>query len=91
MVKNQEGNNTFFQYAATVVLNHEQIRKHPERVIKLKHFIREYNGKGIIYPSEKDDWRKFEKNNPTIALNILCEKKKNGILSYLHCKTQFKS
>ena len=27
------------------------------------------------YPSEKDDWTKFEKNNVTIAPNVLYTKK----------------
>ena len=27
------------------------------------------------YPSEKDDWKKFEKNNVTIALNVLHAKR----------------
>ena len=26
---------------------------------------------GINFPSQKDDWKKFEKNNVTIAHNIL--------------------
>ena len=31
--------------------------------------------------SEKDDWKKFGKNNVTIALNVLCAKKnKTNIL-----------
>ena len=29
------------------------------------------------FPSGKDDWKKFEKNNPTIALNILYVKNEN--------------
>ena len=32
--------------------------------------------KKINYPSKIDDWKKSEKNNPTIALNILCNKQK---------------
>ena len=27
------------------------------------------------FPSEKDDWKKFEKNNVTIVLNVLYVKK----------------
>ena len=27
-----------FQYAVTVVLNHEEIGKNPERITKIKHF-----------------------------------------------------
>ena len=34
---------------------------------------------GIDYPSENDDWKKFEKNNRTNALNVLYAKKKNYI------------
>ena len=30
-----------------------------------------YNWEGINYPSKIDDWKKFEKNNSTIAPNIL--------------------
>ena len=32
------------------------------------------------FPSEKDDWKKIENNNPTIALNVLYAKKKRYIL-----------
>ena len=30
---------------------------------------------GINYPSEKEDWKKYEKNNVTIVLKVLCAKK----------------
>ena len=39
--------------------------------IKIKPFINEYNWNGIKYPSKRDDWKTFEKNNPTITFNIL--------------------
>ena len=31
------------------------------------------------FPSEKGDWRRFEKNNVTIALNVLYAKKEKNI------------
>ena len=34
-------------------------------------FINKYNWKGVNYPPVKDDSKKFEKNNVTIAPNIL--------------------
>ena len=34
--------NKCFQYAATVVLNHEEIKKDPQRVTKIKPFIIKY-------------------------------------------------
>ena len=32
-----------FQYAATVVLNHEEIKKDPQRIAKIKSFINKYD------------------------------------------------
>ena len=43
-----------------------------------------------LFLSEKNDWKKIEKNNVTIVLNIFaCEKEKK--LSCLCSKKQFKS
>ena len=63
--------NRCFQYALTVVLNHEQIKKNPQRISKIKLFIDQYNWKEIDSPSHSKDWKKFESNNKSIALNIL--------------------
>ena len=50
-------------------------KKNPQRVTKIKPFINKYNWEGINLPSEEDNWKKFEKNNVTIALNVLHAKK----------------
>ena len=42
-----------------------------------------YNWERINYPSEKDDWKKFEKNNVTIALNVLYAKKEKIYPAYV--------
>ena len=63
--------NKCFQYAVTVALNYEEIRKYSERITNAKSFINKYNQKGIHFPSEKNDWIKCEKNNQKIALNVL--------------------
>ena len=68
--KNTKDNNCF-QYAITVALNHQNINHNPERISKLKPFINNCNWKDIEFPSHSKDWRKFEQNNKTIALNIL--------------------
>ena len=60
-----------FQYALTVALNHEQIKKDPQRITKIKPFTDKYNRKEIDFPLQKKDWNEFEKNNQTIPLNIL--------------------
>ena len=61
----------YFQYAVTVALNHEQIKDHPEIISKIKPFIDKYDWKEIDFPSTGKDWKKFELNNKSIALNIL--------------------
>ena len=45
--------------------------KNPQRISKIKPFIDQYNWKEIDFPSHSKDWKKFEQNNKTIALNIL--------------------
>ena len=38
-------------------------------------FMNKYNREGIVYPSEKNYWKKIEKSNVKIALNVLYIKK----------------
>ena len=59
-----------------LALNHEEIKWNPERVSNIKPFMNKYNWKGINYPQKIDDWKTFEKNNLTIAVNILFIKEK---------------
>ena len=72
-----------FQYAATVALNFEEIESHPERVSNIKPLINKYNWEGINYPSKINDWKTFEKNDPTIALNIFYIKEKEICPAYI--------
>ena len=86
-------NDKCFQYAATVVLNYEEKESHPERFWSTNPFINKYNWEGVNYPSIIDDWKTFEKNNPTITLNILCTKEKEICPAYiskinLNCEKQ---
>ena len=60
-----------FQYALTIALNYEKIKKDPQRISKIKPFIDQYNRKDINFPSHSKDWKKFESNNKSLALNIL--------------------
>ena len=47
------------------------------------HFINKYKWKGINYPSKIEDWERFERNNPTIALNILYIKERGIYRAYI--------
>ena len=59
-----------------IALNYEEIKRNSERVSNIKLFINKHKWKGINYPSKIGGYKKFEKNNPTIALNILYIKEK---------------
>ena len=60
-----------FQNALDDALNYQAIKTNPERISKLKPYINKYNWKGIDFPAGPKDWIKFERNNKTIALNVL--------------------
>ena len=77
--------NKCFQYTAYYhegALNHEEIGKHGERITKIKPFINKYKWEEINFPSGKDGWKKFEKNNVTIVLNVLYVKKEKIYPAY---------
>ena len=67
--KNEDNN--CFQYAITIALNYDKIENHPERVCKVKPFINQYDWSEINFPSHVGDWKRFELNNKSIALNVL--------------------
>ena len=54
-----------FQYALTLALNYNRIKKKDlEKILKIK-------WKDIDFLSHQKDWKKFEQNNNSIALNVL--------------------
>ena len=62
--------------------------KNINRISKIKFFINKNCWKGISYPSGKDAWKKFEKNNPTNVFNVLHVKKWIFILPTFQKTTQ---
>ena len=55
--KNKNDDNCF-QLAITVILNHQNIGRDPQKISKIKPFINQYNWKGIEFPTEQKDWTK---------------------------------
>ena len=47
------------------------MKKNPQSISKIEPFIKNYEWKGIDFPARSKDWKNFEQNNKTIALNIL--------------------
>ena len=60
-----------FQNALDDALNYQTIEKDPQRISKLKPYINKYNWEGINFPAGSKEWQKFERNNNTIAPNVL--------------------
>ena len=67
----KNNDNNCFQYTLTIPLNYQKVKKDPQKLLKIKPFINQYNWKEIDFPSERRDWKKFELNNKSISLNIL--------------------
>ena len=68
----KDSDNNCFQYALTVALNYQSIKKDPQRISKIKPFINQYNWKETDFPAQPSkDWKNFESNNKSIALNVL--------------------
>ena len=49
-----------FSICCNLALNLGKINIHPERISKIKLFIKQYNWNDIDFPSTSKDWRKFE-------------------------------
>ena len=52
-----------FQNVLNDSLDYQKIKKNPQKILKLKPYINQYNWKDIKFPSDKEDWKKFEQNN----------------------------
>ena len=60
------------EYSIIVALRHKEIKNHPERIQGNHHlFSCDYNWQGIDFLRGIKEWKRFEKNNETIAINIL--------------------
>ena len=54
-----------------MALNYQNIKSNPEKISKVKLFVQQYDWKEIDFPAHKKDWKMFELNNKSIALNVL--------------------
>ena len=63
--------NNCFQYVITAALDYDKIENHPERISNIRSFVTKCDWKNIDFLLRSKDWKKFEQNNKTIALNIL--------------------
>ena len=76
--------NNDFQNALDDALNCQIIESNPQRISKLKPYINKYNWERIHFPAGSKEWQKFERNNDTIALNILYVKHNTKNISVVY-------
>ena len=79
--------NKCFQYSVTLSLYHEQIGRNFCRIPTIKPFIDNFNWENINFPPKEQDYKTFEMNNKSIALNVLHTQSDEKI-SHL-CKSEF--
>ena len=72
--------NKCFQYAVAVTLNHEEIKKDPQRITKINPFISKYNWEGIIFHQKKMIGKNLRKVIEQVLLIFCMLKKKKYIL-----------
>ena len=63
--------NCCFVYSIIAALHHQDISHDPQRIIKFKPYISDYNWKDIDFAAGSKEYKIFERNNEDIALNIL--------------------
>ena len=57
----------------------KKLENNPERISKLEKHSEKYNWKGLEFPMKINEIGKFEKANPDISVNVLCEEGKEKI------------
>ena len=55
----------------TLALYPEQTGKNYYRISKIKHYINNFNWNNISFPPQEKNYKTFEMNNKSVALNIL--------------------
>ena len=68
---NKTNDGKCFQYAPTVALNHEQTKKSPQRISKIKPFIDQYKWKEIDFPSHSKKFGETGKSVNQIINQLL--------------------
>ena len=60
-----------FRYALTFALNYGKIKNLSERTKNIEPFIDQYNWDEINFQSDQKDWKEFEPNDKSVAVNVL--------------------
>ena len=69
-INDKKGNNKCFDYSIALC-KHKEMRTNYNRINKIELFLKNFNFENINYPLKKEDYETFEKNNESIALDVL--------------------
>ena len=67
----QNKDNKCFQYSIVISTHRKEIKNNPERISKSRPYINNFNWENINFPPQEQDFKTFEINNESTALNIL--------------------
>ena len=67
----KNNDNKCFQYSITLSLYHQEIKHNSQRISMNKPYVNNFNWKNINFPPTQQDYRTFEININSVALNIL--------------------
>ena len=88
-VLNPQNNvNKCFQYSVALSLYHEQIGKNYCRIPKIKQHTNNFYWNNINFSPQEQDYKTFEMNNKSIAMNVLYVQSDTGKISHLY-KSEF--
>ena len=80
----QNNDNKCFQYSVTLSLYHEKIGKNYCRIPKIKQYTNNFDWNNINFPPQEQDYKTFEMNNKSIAMNVLHVQPDTGKISHLY-------
>ena len=87
-INSQNKEKKCFQYFVTISLHHQKVKYNPERISKIKPFINNLDFGNINFPPQEQDYKTFEMNNKSTALNILHTHSGARKISYIY-KSEF--
>ena len=84
----QNNDNKCFQHFVAISLYREQIGKIYWRIPEIKQYSNNFDWNNISFPPQEHDYKTFEMNNKSIAMNVLYDQSDTEKISHLY-KSEF--
>ena len=70
-MNNKIGDKKCFDYSIVLSAHNGKMGDNYNQLYKIKPYFKSFNFENINYPLKNEDYKTFEKNNESIALNVL--------------------